>query len=757
MRPELLSPAGSSEALLAAIENGADAVYFGGKAFQARSFAENFEKDQLKEWIEYCRLRNVRSFVTVNTMIYGREQGALLRYLEELYEMAPSALIVQDYGVIRLLRKYFPEQEVHASTQMTVHDSRTAQALFNEGVKRVVLAREMTLDEIRTIRENVTGELETFVHGALCFSYSGQCLMSSFIGGRSGNRGKCAQPCRREYTDANGRKNYRLCLKDNGSIGLLQDLVDAGVCSFKIEGRMKRPEYVAQVTRTYRTALDAVMNGTFHKLNLAELEKDLMRVFHRGFTPSYYMGQSDSQMSPDSPLNRGLLIGEAAMPMGGGTQLRVTEPVKNGDGLRAVTPRGEVMGVNINGIDERGAIRDRIPRGSKLYRTLDKGLMDEVSRTYKDKDQYLRKTRVEVSAVLKQGKNAQMAIAHPSGENVSVTTDFKPELAQKSPMSRERAQEQLLKLGQTPFFADTIDLTMDEGLMLPVSEMNRLRREATDSLMAALKKGREGEKDRVILLPSFNRENPNARIGVWVESGIRFDNDADYVILETEKFTDPVFLKNAKNMESRGVPYFMALHPVMKDKELEKLSLPKDIKLNPKGCFVSNLGQKEKVNELFPDLPVFADHRFNIANASALAFVLDHGFQGFVPSLEVPLAGLKDMHIKHTFVFVHGRIPVMFTEQHIDTAITDETGATFPVRQDSLGRTTLYNSKDLCVIQDLPRFREMGLGWFMIRHSDENEPIADWVAAYRHKLKTGIDPTWPMGGYTHGHWFRGAE
>jgi len=285
--PELLAPAGSFEALVAAIEAGADAVYVGGKSFGARAFAKNFDMDELNRAAVYTRLHGKKLYVTVNTLILDKEIEALTEYARALRKISPNAIIAADLGVIKIFREIAPEIEIHASTQMTIHNSIGADEAYRLGCKRVVLARELSLESIKTTTEACLPEVEIFLHGALCVSVSGQCLMSSLVGGRSGNRGECAQPCRLPYNSG-----YPLSLRDLSLASHVTELIDAGVASLKIEGRMKSPDYVYTVTSIYRRLLDEGRNANDSELRALE------KAFSRGgFTDGYFTGKTFSKMT----------------------------------------------------------------------------------------------------------------------------------------------------------------------------------------------------------------------------------------------------------------------------------------------------------------------------------------------------------------------------------------------------------------------------------------------------------------------------
>ena len=301
---ELLAPAGNIECLKSAVNNGADAVYFAGKSFGARSYADNFTSEEMYDAVKYCRLRNVKSYVTVNTMTLDREFGELDEYISILADVGVDGVIVQDLGVLRRISQICPQMPVHASTQMTVHNLEGVRALEGIGVKRIVLSRELSKNDIEHIINNCNTEIEVFVHGAMCMSYSGQCLMSSVLGGRSGNRGKCAQPCRLEYHDKGGKDRFYMSLKDMSLLNHLEELKDMGVASLKIEGRMKGVDYVSQVVRTYRNCIDEL-----RKPKKDEIDR-INRVFFRGgLSDGYYKNNIGPSMfafdKPDNPYKKG--------------------------------------------------------------------------------------------------------------------------------------------------------------------------------------------------------------------------------------------------------------------------------------------------------------------------------------------------------------------------------------------------------------------------------------------------------------------
>src|SRR5665647_2101696 len=312
--PELPAPAGGMEALIAAVENGADAVYLGARAFSARGYASNFSNEELEEAIDYAHLRGVKVYVTVNTLLKDGEVESAFKLLRCLREIGVDAIIIQDLGLISLAGKYLPDLPLHASTQMTLHNSAGVEFVNKLGIERVVLSRESSLEDIKRIREKSRIEIEIFIHGALCISYSGQCLLSSLIGGRSGNRGYCAQPCRKKYRlYCEGKSikksgDYLLSPRDLNISSGLGALIEAGIESFKIEGRMKRPEYVAGVVRIYRRLIDRYVENPAGYAVSEEEQETLTQLFNRGFTQGYFFDNPRGElMNRENPHNRGVL------------------------------------------------------------------------------------------------------------------------------------------------------------------------------------------------------------------------------------------------------------------------------------------------------------------------------------------------------------------------------------------------------------------------------------------------------------------
>ena len=523
LRPELLAPAGGRESLVAAVENGCDAVYLGARILSARASATNFAFGELVDAVDYAHLRGVRVYVTVNTLVKDSEIMDAADLLCHLDNLGVDSVIVQDMGLLSLARLVVPGLPVHASTQMTVHNSEGARFLQARGVKRVVLAREMTLGEIELVRQNTEVEIETFVHGALCISYSGQCLLSSMIGGRSGNRGVCAQPCRKRYElRTAGRRvetdgEYILSPKDLNVSRILPELIGAGVDSLKIEGRLKRPEYVACAVRIYRRLIDRyVEDPSGYFVSDDELFR-LAQLFNRGFTEAY-LGKNPrgTLMSRIRPHNRGIRVGTVTGrdQRAGRISVKLSGRLNIGDGIgideavRTVRNAGDsgntgnvgTAGVGMivrqmyeggRWVDTAGAgtvveILSGVPApvGSAVHKTLDRQLMDALRRTFTSPTP-IRKVPVVIRAKAAVGFPFELEIKDKNSNRVCVHSEYVIERAIRDPTTKEQIVRQLTKLGKTVFEVADISIGIEGEVFIPVSQLNLVRNDAVSRLESA--------------------------------------------------------------------------------------------------------------------------------------------------------------------------------------------------------------------------------------------------------------------------------
>lgn len=661
-KPELLAPAGSPDALRAAILAGADAVYFGGGEHNARINAHNFTHDELRDAVSLLHFHGKKAYITLNTLVYQREIDDYLRFAELASNIGADALITADLGGAAAIRRHIPELELHASTQMSCHSLDGARALAELGFSRVVCAREMSREDIALLCRESPIEIEAFVHGALCVCHSGQCLFSSIVGGRSGNRGECAQPCRLPYSQGAGKSAHPLSLKDLSLAGRMRELLSLGISSLKIEGRMKSPEYVFGVTLAFRRLLDAERDATE-----SELER-LARIFSRGgFTDGYFDSRIDSSM----------------------------------------------LGVR-----------------SELDKLNSKGLkMPDLKNIEQPHEQRIA---AHIKAKIKKDAPATLSM---SAENVCVeVTGSIPDVAINAPLTEESVKKSLLKLGGTPFEAERIELELDEGVILPVSALNALRREAADKLADALKK-QESHFDAY--LPKRSEKKRGKR------QSARFVN-ARQIPDSARDYFDIIFLPLDKfEGEANGV----ILPPVIFDSEREQVKnmLAQAKAKGAKYALVGNLGALSLAREL--DMTPIGDMRLNACNDESVAELEALGIEELILSPELTLPQIRDIK-GDTAATVYGRLPLMLLEKCVirevadcntcgkDKAeLTDRRGMRFPVLREWQHRNTVYNSVPVYMADKQNELDSAGItNRHFIFSTESREECERVIEAYKRKL-----------------------
>lgn len=481
MKHELLSPAGDMESLYQAIHNGADAIYVGLKQFGARHYAKNFSKSEMKEAIKLCHLYGVRLYATMNILIKDHEVDEFLSILEFLHQEGIDAVIMQDFGMICLAREMFPNLEIHASTQANNSSIETLELLASLGVKRVVLPREMSLEEIKKISVDI--ELEVFIHGALCISYSGLCYMSSMLGSRSGNRGECVGNCRLKYDLLKGgktiiREKYLLSTKELNTSRKFLDLYHSNIYSFKIEGRMKSPEYVGFVTRLYRKLMD------HEEISLEEELEKLKTLFHRGFTTGNLFKSRD-MMNSTSPNHLGLEIGKVIDVNKKYIKIKLKKELNQEDGIRFLESN---KGFIVNYLYDSN--KKLVSSSSSIVMLDNKVGLTSLDHVYKtiDKKQVEclgkispKKIPVKISVIAKKGQKLTMRI-DDSSHTVEKESSLVEE-AKTSSISKERIKKQVEKLGDSPFYCYSVDIIMDSNIFISIKELNQLRRQVVEQLI----------------------------------------------------------------------------------------------------------------------------------------------------------------------------------------------------------------------------------------------------------------------------------
>lgn len=485
---EILSPAGTMESFYAALLGGCDAVYLSGYQFGARSYAGNFSMEELKEVIEIAHLYQVKVYVTVNTMIYEREVENLIHYIDELVTYHPDAFIIEDIGMFDLIHQRYPKLELHASTQMHLHNQSGVEFAKKIGLKRAVIARETPIEEIKKIREQVDLPIEVFCHGALCISYSGQCLMSSLIGGRSGNRGTCTQCCRLDYTLCNEKKEplehgYLLSAKDLNTLDYIKELIEAGIDSIKIEGRMKRPEYVYYVTRMYRKVVDAYYQNQPIEITEEEIEQ-LKKLFNRGFTKGFLFHENmRCFINSYRPNHMGIPVGKIISVQNKKIQIQLTDSVSIHDGLRILDKNDVGVVLNeftchnqrvkkaIKGDIISLTIHDTVTPGCKVVKTTDYEQMHQIHKILKETK---RIVPIQGEVICKVGKPLELKVTDQS-HTIVIHTEKVLEAAKKHPVTKEEIKEKLMKLNDTVYRFEKLIIHGEEGF-IPLSTLNELRR-----------------------------------------------------------------------------------------------------------------------------------------------------------------------------------------------------------------------------------------------------------------------------------------
>ena len=732
---ELLSPAGDMECLIAAVQSGADAVYFGANRFNARANSTNFNDEGLRNAIEYAKLRNVKTHLTLNILIKNNEFKEAIDLVRYAYELGIDAIIVQDLGLASKIKSMFPNLELHASTQTTTYNVEGVRAMSDMGFDRVVLARELTIEEIKNICKNTDKEIEIFVHGALCISYSGQCLMSSIIGGRSGNRGKCAGTCRLPYQMCNvndGKiieKGYLLSSKDVCTLDILPQLIQSGVKSFKIEGRMKSPEYVSIVTSIYRKYIDLYYSGEEYIVDSKD-KKTLMQIFNRGgFSTGYLKGKlGKDMMYTNKPNHIGIKLGTVASynERKGHIQLILEDAFELGDSISIKEyscKSSELMIDEVNvkegKVGQRvtiGRIKGNINIGDIVYKTVNDRLIREYNNLYNKEN---IKRNVIINAILKEGQNVEIeAIDLKSNLSERIISEYIIEKAQKVSTTYERIKEQFGKTGNTVFDVIDVNVDMDEDIFVPIAILNDVRRIVLENLekkiinsFGRVDKIRESIKDSVNV---YKRDIRSKRVSVLLNI---LNKEYDYSQLKgIDNIYIPFRYWNDKQLEGvitnicNKFDTYIYLPAVTKDKYIDLFN--NDFTdFNIKGFVISNLSQLELLNKnsLLKGKEIIANYTLNIFNDYTIKLLDNYNFTKFTVSPELNKKEINDFnsHINMEFI-VYGRTLLMTSEYCVigkngdckgkcnrgKYALVDRKGYVFPIYTDTTNCNSLiYNSK----------------------------------------------------------------
>jgi putative protease len=800
-RPELLAPAGSQEALLAALANGADAIYLGGKQFSARQSAANFSLPELAAAVQLAHRAKAKVYVTVNTLLKDAELEAAVKFLRQLYNIGVDAVIVQDPGLIALAQATTPQLELHASTQLTIHNAAGVNALVRRGVKRVVLARELSFAEIKQIAATSKASLEVFVHGALCVAYSGQCLLSSIIGGRSGNRGQCAQPCRLPYSwlgtanqPAHLLSPHDLCL-----LPYLSQLLELPVAAWKIEGRLKRPAYVGTVVRHYREAIDRLTENA----GLDDIDQrlfELAQVFNRGFTSGYTLSRPGPDLlSVAKPGHQGVNIG-VMLPSGdiSFTQAVRRKDVLAGEGGQEYEIQDLLQGNRKLEQLAAGQVAHlpgyRLAPGSSVMRLVQSSIEQAVAEQVATYEPPAWPIDFEVK--LQRNHPLQLqAIA--GGHSTQIEGTRLPELAKHVAVDRALLERQLSKLGGSGFALANLMSDIEPGLALPVSEINYCRRQAVASLSQILW-GQHNPLPETVSLPAALRpagqaQGQSSRLAVIVASLEQLEvalQHADklsriYFGASYHSYADPKQLlavyKTAQTLASqRGLTCYLRLPRILLPKELaawqEALATA-----NVSGLLLPNWGCVELAHCL--GLPYVLDTSMNAYNTWFSASLPDA--DGYLLSTELNRTETKQMLAAEgprAHLLIHARHLLMVHEQCLLGAngqcrgrdrcqpepqyLLDRKGYRFPLLGDATCRSYLYNSQVFSLIDQLhalkqgPRPAELVIDAELEQPETLEQILPLYLAAWYqeqpgHNCKQELEAIYGSK-LTRGHWNRGV-
>jgi putative protease len=727
-KAELLAPAGSRIAAVAAINAGADAIYVGGKRFGARAFAENFSDSDLVDLIRFAHLRGVKVYATINTIVFDDEFPSLLAYADLLVANGIDAIIVQDLGVLDEFLHRYPDTPIHASTQMNVHTPEQAKRLADLGIARIILARETPIEVIRAIREATSVELEVFVHGALCVSYSGNCLFSAIATGRSGNRGECAQLCRLPYTLLRdgapiSDEAYLMSPKDLMTLERLGELVDLGVAAIKIEGRMRKPEYVAQAVSSYRKALSALEAGN-PPLDLAAETDRLRRVFNRDFTEGHLFSVPPASIvNPYRPNHMGVEIGTVIGFDRGKASIRLSDALAVNDGIRfigAVDSGNVVSRIVTNGRTVTRAFAgetvvldtaDPVDPGAKVMKTLDHDLETELL-AYADENGKTIGIAGTVRAFV--GEPLHLEISDVSGHVASETTPFAVARAENRPMSEHDLAAQMDRLGNTPFFFTKLTVHTDGKGFVPVGALNEIRRRVIEKLSGIRMSGQQGRRIVVTEPVAAGFSAKPFEIIVKVRSAEQLQAAADAgirtIVHEETLAVDP--------------HAFPGIRLIMQRSRIRQNEAEYADSISPYSSDLSVLGTAFR-----------GDMFLNVANIGAINFLGRHGAEsvtlstelgqdrvkalveryreryGENPSLEIVAYGFQDLMIsKYCPIARHfGANPGCSLCSLNDYRLKDRLGYEFPLLNDGHCNIRVLNSRALHLVDFTEFFRGLGI------------------------------------------------
>ena len=801
-RVEILAPAGSMECLKAAITAGADAVYTGGALFGARAYAHNLTEEELLEAIDYVHLHGRRLYLTVNTLIKDREmEKQMYDYLLPYYRQGLDAVIVQDIGLFRFIRKHFPDLPIHASTQMTLTGADGAKFLEKEGAQRIVTSRELSMAEVKKIADETELEIESFVHGALCYCYSGQCLFSSFIGGRSGNRGQCAQPCRLLYrTPEAKRPQYLLSLKDICTLELIPEMIESGIYSFKIEGRMKKPEYAAAVAFQYRKYADLYLKYyeecpaeedpaayAMKKYRVREEDRQmLLDLYNRGgFHTGYYHTQNGREMiSLNRPNHAGVPAVKVLAKKGRNVTAKALTDLYPQDIIELPMRKGREKADNYTCKDAvRKGMNVQIPvfadtpfkRDEIWMRTRNSTLIDTLREEFvngKIKERICGTFRLypqETATLTVKCRDAEITVA---GE--------KAQEALSQPMSRERIEKQLRKTGNTEFEFSFLKAEIGEKVFLPMQSLNELRREALETLEKVIceKYRRSGEvKDPEEDKTELSMEEEV--LSGWTAS-VRTAEQME-VILEEEAigriyvdctmfpriWEKDSYVEWITKVHAAGKEIYLVMPYIFRERTRKQYEAAYNRIFGAgwDGILIANYESFAFLKEHGYTGRIMTDYNLYEFNQESRKFWKEKGVFEFTAPVELTERELQDLRVKDGEVIVYGYLPMMISAGCIQkttrgclkksgqTTITDRYRNPFVVKNEcDYCYNILYNYVPLYLGDRMEEVYQIGPGRIRLMFTTERQQeVRQILSAYFEGKEL------PEGTYTRGHWKRGIK
>lgn len=785
---EVLSPAGSMESLKAAVMAGADAVYLGGTKFGARAYADNFDEKTLMDAIDYVHLHGRKIYLTINTLLKDRELSQeLYVYLLPYYKQGIDAVIVQDTGVLEFVKKYFPGLPIHASTQMTITSEAGGRFMEAQGVERVVPARELNLGEIKRLKANTNLEVECFVHGALCYGYSGQCLFSSLVGGRSGNRGQCAQPCRLPYQNSETSGNaYLLSPKDMCTLDILPDLMEAGIDSFKIEGRMKKPEYVAVVTKLYKKYVKRYLQNGKKGYTVEQKDKEmLLDIYNRGgFHVGYYKTQNGKDMMAlKRPNHAGVeailvqeqtgqkVIGKALTALHGQDVIEIPGSKDNYTLGDNPLTNGKVV-LNVG----RGV---RLQPGTKLNRTKNEELLSAVR---KEIEHTKIQEKINGKLILSSTKPAKLDIIF-SDIYVSVTGDI-PEKALNQPTSKERLETQLRKTGNMEFAFETLDIHMEEQLFVSMQGINDLRRRGMDELTRAIaKQYRRKEVVQETIFKKDKQSHPFPK-----EWHVSVETKEQFAVVVAQKevrriyvdanitkqfYKQPSASAYVEKGHSAGKEIYYAMPYIFRDsarKQYEEAYQSiEDSRFD--GMLVRNYESYQFLMDHHYEKDIVLDYNMYQFNGYSKQFWDKQAMTTQTAPVELNVHELKELDVTAYEFVLYGYLPMMVSAQCIkknttgcehqsgQLKISDRYQNEFVVKNNcDYCYNVIYNTTPLVLADMKKELLELNPTALRLMFTTENKADTETVLRWHQKVLFQEEPVGqPDGAFTRGHFKRGVK